>query len=66
METSQFIDQLAQGQAAEAKQTLTDLLSARAFEALEGRKQELAQSLFTGKEVDTQIETEAEEDASVE
>lgn len=66
METSQFIDQLAQGQAAEAKQTLTDLLSARAFEALEARKQELAQSLFTGKEVDTQIETEAEEDASVE
>ena len=66
METSQFIDQLAQGQAAEAKQTLTDLLSARAFEALEARKQELAHSLFTGKEVDTQIETEAEEDASVE
>jgi len=65
METSQFIDQLAQGQAAEAKQTLTDLLSARAFEALEGRKQELAQSLFTGKEVDAQIETE-EEDTSVE
>ena len=65
METSQFIDQLAQGQAADAKQTLNDLLSARAFEALEGRKQELAQSLFTGKEVDAQIETE-EEDTSVE
>jgi hypothetical protein len=68
METSQFIDQLAQGQAADAKQTLTDLLSARAFEALEGRKQELAQSLFTGKEIDafSGQEIETEEDASVE
>jgi hypothetical protein len=68
METSQFIDQLAQGQAADAKQTLTDLLSARAFEALEGRKQELAQSLFTGKEIDAhsgqEIETETEEEVS--
>ena len=49
METSQFIDQLAQGQAAEAKQTLTDLLSARAFEALDAKKQEIGSTLFGGQ-----------------
>lgn len=60
METSQFIDQLAAGQAADARQTLTDLLSSRAFEALEGRKQDLAKSLFSGQEVETQEEVPAE------
>lgn len=49
MTTSTFIDQLAAGQAAEAKETLTDLLSARAFEALDARKQEMASTLFGGQ-----------------
>jgi hypothetical protein len=39
MITSTFIDQLAAGQAADAKETLSNLLSTRAFEALDTRKQ---------------------------
>jgi len=51
METTQFIDQLAAGKSAEASSTLTDLLSARAFDALENRKIEIAKSAFGGVEL---------------
>jgi len=56
MSTSIFIEQLAAGHAADAKETLSNLLSARAFEALDERKQELASTLFGG-----QVEEEVEE-----
>jgi hypothetical protein len=55
----QFIDQLAAGQAAEAKDTLENELSARSFAALDEYKKEIAQSIFGGKE-ETQPETETE------
>ena len=51
MSTSQFIDELAAGNASGAKEMLNDMLSARAFEALEGRKVELAQNIFNGSQV---------------
>ena len=38
MSTSIFIEQLAAGHAADAKETLSNLLSARAFESLDARK----------------------------
>ena len=60
METSQFIDQLAAGEAAQAKDTLTDILSAKAFEALENRKIEIAKSTFGG------VEQEKEDEVNVE
>lgn len=50
MTTSNFIDQLAAGQSAEAKETLSTLLSALAFEALDTRKQELSATLFGGQQ----------------
>lgn len=56
MSTSIFIEQLAAGHAADAKETLSNLLSARAFEALDERKQELASTLFGG-----QVEEEVEQ-----
>ena len=56
MSTSIFIEQLAAGHAADAKETLSNLLSARAFEALDVRKQELGATLFGG-----QVEEEVEE-----
>lgn len=43
-----FIDQIATGDASGAKNTMSDMLSAKAFEALDTRKQELAASLFGG------------------
>ncbi len=63
MTTETFINQLASGQAADAKETLADLLSARAFEALDARKQEISTALFGGQQVemqdaDTSIEQE--------
>lgn len=41
-----FIDMVAQGKNAEAKSTLEDLLSTKAFEALDGMKKELASNIF--------------------
>lgn len=44
----QFIDMVASGNNSEARETLDALLSTRAFEALEYKKQELASTLFAG------------------
>jgi ClpP class serine protease len=44
-----FIDLVAQGQNAEAKESLDELLSARAFEALDAKKQEIGSTLFGGQ-----------------
>jgi hypothetical protein len=61
MSTNNFIDQLASGQASEAKDTLADMLSARAFEALDARKQDLAATLFGGENTEAESETEQTE-----
>lgn len=58
MQTSEFIDELAAGNASVAKDMLNDMLSARAFEALEGRKVELAKSIFNGAEESQEVATE--------
>jgi hypothetical protein len=58
MEASQFIDELAAGNASGAKDMLNDMLSARAFEALEGRKIEIAQNIFNGGEQSQEVATE--------
>ena len=49
MDTQTFIDRVAAGNAVEAQQVLNDLLSARAFEALDAKKVELAQTIFNGQ-----------------
>ena len=56
METSQFIDQLSAGNASEAKETLNNLLSARAFESWDAKKIELAKSMFIGKEDSVEVQ----------
>ena len=58
MSTSEFIDELAAGNASAAKDILNDMLSARAFEALEGRKIEIAQNIFNGSEQSQEVATE--------
>jgi hypothetical protein len=50
MSTTEFIDELAAGNASVARDMLNDMLSARAFEALESRKVELAKAVFNGEE----------------
>ena len=55
MDTQTFINQAAAGDAVGAKDLLNDLLAAKAFEALDARKIEMAQSLFCCvKEVEVQ------------
>jgi hypothetical protein len=50
MDTIDFINSVSVGNAAEAKDTLTDMLSTRAFEALNARKIDIAQTLFNDEE----------------
>lgn len=47
-----FIDQVAQGDNITARETLDNLLSARAFEALEAKKQDIGSTLFNGIETE--------------
>lgn len=49
-EIRNFIDMVAQGNNVEAKSALEDLISARAFDALEDKKRELSSSLFSTAE----------------
>lgn len=58
---SKFINQIATGDAVGAKETMSDMLSAKAFEALDARKQELASTLFGGQQQEEQEETVEQE-----
>jgi len=55
-----FVNQIAAAQSADAKETLNNILSQKAMEALDGKKQEIASSLFNG--VEAQPEEEPTED----
>jgi hypothetical protein len=54
MNTKTFIDKVASGEANEAKDIINDILSSRAFEALDAKKVEIAQSLYNNEEVEVQ------------
>lgn len=65
MDTQTFIQQVASGEALQAKETLNDILSARAFEALDAKKQDIAKSLYgNGEDIEVQdtADSEIEED----
>lgn len=62
MDISQFINNVVAGNAAAAKENLNDILSARAFEAIDGQKKELAKSLFGGDSEESEIEVQNTED----
>ena len=59
MDTKQFIDLVAAGEGDQARTVLDELLSAKAFESLDAKKQEIASTLFNGVEVE---QPEQEED----
>jgi hypothetical protein len=52
-----FIKQVSTGQASEAQDTLNNLISARAMEALANKKQEMSSDVFNGKETESTEET---------
>lgn len=61
MDIQTFINQTMNGEAGLAKDTLNDLLSARAFEALDARKQQIAQTLYGDGQESTETETTEQE-----
>jgi hypothetical protein len=61
METNNLIQNIVSGDASEVKDILTNMISTIAFGALEGKKQEIAQSLFGAKVADAVVEEEAEQ-----
>lgn len=58
MSTADFIQQIASGDVVLAKESLNDLLSAKAFEALDAYKQELAKSIYSNEQESVQEEVE--------
>ena len=56
----QFIDLVGQGQNAQAQESLNDILSAKAFDALEAYKQQVGANLFATEE-SVQVDEEAEQ-----
>jgi hypothetical protein len=55
-----FINSIAAGDNVTAKEELEELLSSKAFDALQGRKQEIASTLFGGEQEEEYSEEEIE------
>lgn len=62
MDIKDFINASVEGNAVQAQQALTDMLSAKAMDALATRKTEIAQSLYNGKEVQVASEEQPAEE----
>jgi hypothetical protein len=61
MELKDIVNNIAAGDSAAAKEGIENVLSAKAFDALQGRKQEMATTLFGGKEQSDEEVTDSEE-----
>ena len=54
MDTIDFINQVAAGDSAAAKETINDLISKAAFEALDQKKKDIASTVFNTPESTTE------------
>jgi len=61
MEIQNIINNIAAGDNIAAKEGIENVLSAKAFNALQGRKQEMAATLFGGQEQSNEEVTDDEE-----
>ena len=61
MNIQDIINNISAGDSAAAKEGIENVLSAKAFDALQGRKQEIAATLFGGKEQESEEVTGDEE-----
>ena len=63
MNIDDIINNIASGDNVAAKESIENILSAKAFDALQGRKQEIASTLFGGQaqEAEENSEQETEE-----
>ena len=65
MDIQDIINNIAAGENLAAKEGLEDALSAKAFDALQGRKQEIAATLYGGQEQESEEDTDYEENEEV-
>lgn len=61
MTTRQFIDQIAAGENAAAKETLENALSNKSFEILDVYKKEISASIFGGSKEEPELEVQEAE-----
>ena len=62
MDIQEIINNIAAGENVAAKEGLENALSAKAFDALQGYKQEIASTLYGGQEQESEEDTDHEED----
>ncbi len=60
MDIQDIINNIAAGDSVAAKEGIEDVLSAKSFDALQARKQEIASTLFGGQEQESEEATEDE------
>ena len=65
MNIQDIINNIAEGDNLAAKEGLEHVLSAKAFDALQGYKQEIAATLYGGQEQESEEDTDYEEDEEV-
>jgi len=61
MDLQEMINHIAAGDSVAAKESIENILSAKAFDALQTRKQEIASTLFGGQEQEQEYEEAMEE-----
>ncbi len=61
MHLQEMINHIAAGNSVAAKESIENVLSAKAFDALQSRKQEIASTLFGGQEQESEEITDDEE-----
>lgn len=61
MQIQEIINHIAAGESVAAKESIENVLSAKAFDALQSRKQEMAATLFGGQEQSDEEVTDDEE-----
>ena len=66
MSIQDIINNIAAGDNVAAKESIEDALSAKTFDALQGRKQEIASTLFGGQEQEQEAEETTDNEETVE
>jgi len=66
MDIQDIINNIAAGDNVAAKESIEDVLSAKTFDALQSRKQEIASTLFGGQEQEQEAEETTDNEETVE
>jgi hypothetical protein len=66
MDIQDIINNIAAGENLDAKEGLENVLSTKAFDALQDRKQEIASALYAGQDQTSEDDAETEEDEEIE